>query len=123
MQNTVAEPDTERFLADLDALRRIGAFRSGVHRPTYTPEDMESRRWLMARMEEAGLTPEMDGIGNVLGRHPGPGPKLLAGSHIESQNEAGWLDGALGVVSAVALARAGLPVDVIAFADEEGHYG
>lgn len=114
---------TERFLADLHALRRIGAFRTGVHRPTYTPEDMQSREWLMARMADAGLVPEMDGIGNVLGRHPGPGPKLLAGSHIESQNEAGWLDGALGVVSALALARAGLPVDVIAFADEEGHYG
>ncbi len=123
MQNSAHEPDTERFLADLDALRRIGAFRTGVHRPTYAPEDMESRHWLMARMAEAGLAPEMDGIGNVLGRHPGPGPKLLAGSHIESQNEAGWLDGALGVVSALALARAGLPVDVVAFADEEGHYG
>ena len=123
MQNSAHEPDVECFLADLDALRRIGAFRAGVHRPTYSPEDMESRRWLMARMAEVGLTPEMDGIGNVLGRHPGPGPKLLAGSHIESQNEAGWLDGALGVVSAVALARAGLPVDVVAFADEEGHYG
>ena len=120
---TIAEPDTERFLADLAALRRIGAFRTGVHRPTYSPEDMESRRWLMARMAEAGLAPEMDGIGNVLGRHPGPGPKLLAGSHIESQNEAGWLDGALGVVAALALARTGLPVDVVAFADEEGHYG
>jgi len=120
MQNA---PDTERFLADLHALRRIGAFRTGVHRPTYTPEDMQSREWLMAGMAEAGLVPEMDGIGNVLGRHPGPGPKLLAGSHIESQNEAGWLDCALGVVSALALARAGLPVDVIAFADEEGHYG
>ncbi len=118
-----AGPDTERFLADLDALRRIGAFRTGVHRPTFTPQDMQSREWLMARMAEAGLAPEMDGIGNVLGRHPGPGPKLLAGSHIESQNEAGWLDGALGVVSALELARAGLPVDVIAFADEEGHYG
>ena len=77
----------------------------------------------MERMAEAGLKPEMDGIGNVLGRHPGPGPKLLSGSHIESQNEAGWLDGALGVVAALALARAGLPVDVVAFADEEGHYG
>ena len=40
MQNA---PDTERFLADLHALRRIGAFRTGVHRPTYTPEDMQSR--------------------------------------------------------------------------------
>ena len=116
-------PDAERFLADLNDLRRIGQFKTGVHRPTYSPQDMESRRWLMERMREAGLEPEMDGIGNVLGRHPGAGPKLLIGSHIESQNEAGWLDGALGVVSGVAVARTGLPVDVIAFADEEGHYG
>jgi len=123
MQTNGAGPDTERFLADLDALRRIGAFRTGVHRPTYSPQDMESRHWLMAQMAEAGLAPEMDGIGNVLGRHPGPGPHLLSGSHIETQNEAGWLDGALGVAAALALARAGLPVDVVAFADEEGHYG
>ncbi|MGI4944699.1 MAG: Zn-dependent hydrolase [Janthinobacterium lividum] len=118
-----AEPDTDRFLADLHALRRIGAFKTGVHRPTYSPQDMESRHWLMQHMVAAGLEPEMDGIGNVLGRHPGPGPKLLSGSHIESQNEAGWLDGALGVIGGLALARAGLPVDVVAFADEEGHYG
>jgi N-carbamoyl-L-amino-acid hydrolase len=44
------------------------------------------------------------------------------GSHIETQNQAGWLDGALGVVAGLALARAGLPVDVCAFADEEGHF-
>jgi N-carbamoyl-L-amino-acid hydrolase len=115
--------DTARFLADLRELRQIGAFRSGVHRPTYTPDDMRSREWLMERMRQVGLAPEMDGIGNVLGRHPGEGTKLLVGSHIETQDEAGWLDGALGVVAGLALARAGLPVDVIAFADEEGHYG
>ena len=120
MQN---KPDTDAFLADLHELRRIGAFRTGVHRPTYSAEDMQARNWLMQRMRDSGLEPEIDGIGNVLGRHPGPGPKLLAGSHIETQNEAGWLDGALGVVAAVHLARAGLPVDAIAFADEEGHYG
>ena len=120
MQN---KPDTDAFLADLHALRQIGAFRSGVHRPTYSPEDMQSREWLMQHMRAAGLEPTMDGIGNVLGRSPASGPVLLAGSHIESQNEAGWLDGALGVVAAVHLARAGLAVDAIAFADEEGHYG
>lgn len=119
----MAQVDTERFLRDLNELRQIGKFKTGVHRPTYSPEDMESRHWLMERLAECGLAPEMDGIGTVIGRHPGPGPKLLVGSHIESQNEAGWLDGALGVVAGVALARAGLPVDVIAFADEEGHYG
>lgn len=115
--------DTARFLSDLHDLRKIGTFKTGVHRPTYSPEDMESRRWLMARMAECGLDPAMDGIGNVIGRHKGPGPHLLVGSHIESQNEAGWLDGALGVVAGLALARAGLPVDVVAWADEEGHYG
>jgi N-carbamoyl-L-amino-acid hydrolase len=114
--------DTERFLRDLDELREIGRYRTGVHRPTYSPEDMESRRWLMARMEECGLAPTMDGIGNVLGRHRGSGPHLLVGSHIETQNQAGWLDGALGVTAGLALARAGLPVDVAAFADEEGHF-
>ena len=114
--------DAARFLKDLSDLRQIGKFRSGVHRPTYSPQDMEARRWLMARLEECGLQASIDGIGNVYGRHPGPGPHLLVGSHIESQNEAGWLDGALGVVAGVALARAGLPVDVRAFADEEGHF-
>jgi beta-ureidopropionase / N-carbamoyl-L-amino-acid hydrolase len=117
-----APVDTARFLRDLDDLREIGRYRTGVHRPTYSPQDMESRRWLMARMEECGLEPAIDGIGNVLGRHRGPGPHLLVGSHIETQSHAGWLDGALGVVAGLALARAGLPVDVAAFADEEGHF-
>lgn len=116
------EIDAARFLKDLNDLRQIGKFRTGVHRPTYSPDDMESRRWLVERLAECGLDASIDGIGNVYGRHRGPGPYLLVGSHIESQNEAGWLDGALGVVAGVALARAGLPVDVCAFADEEGHF-
>lgn len=118
----MAKADSARFLQDLHALRKIGAFRTGVHRPTYSPQDMESRRWLMGEMEAVGLEASIDGIGNVFGRHKGSGPHLLVGSHIESQNEAGWLDGALGVVAGLALARAGLPVDVCAFADEEGHF-
>lgn len=115
--------DIDRFLEDLDTLRRIGAYKTGVHRPTYSPQDMESRHWLAARLAEAGLEPTIDGIGNVFGRHKGEGPHVLAGSHLETQNHAGWLDGALGVVSALALARAGLPVDVCAYADEESHFG
>jgi beta-ureidopropionase / N-carbamoyl-L-amino-acid hydrolase len=118
----MTEIDPQAFLRDLHELRKIGQFRTGVHRPTFSPQDMESRRWLMDRLASCGLEPSIDGVGNVYGRHPGPGPHLLAGSHIETQNEAGWLDGALGVVAGVALARAGLPVDVCAFADEEGHF-
>lgn len=115
--------DTDRFLQDLQSLRNIGRYRTGVHRPTYSADDMASRHWLCERLAEVGLEPSIDGIGNVFGRGPATGPRLLAGSHLETQNHAGWLDGALGVIGAVALARAGLPVDVCAYADEEGHYG
>jgi N-carbamoyl-L-amino-acid hydrolase len=114
--------DTDAFLKDLYELREIGRFKTGVHRPTFSPQDMQSRQWLMDRLTACGLEASIDGIGNVFGRHKGAGPHVFCGSHIESQNEAGWLDGALGVMAAVALARAGLPVDVCAFADEEGHF-
>jgi N-carbamoyl-L-amino-acid hydrolase len=120
--------DAARLLADLYTLRGFGAYKTGVHRPTYSPVDMESRHWLAARMEQAGLVVEIDGIGNVIGRDPGAGPRLLLGSHSETQPQAGWLDGALGVIYALEVARAlragGVRgcVDVASWADEEGHY-
>lgn len=126
----MAEANTDRVLRDLYALREIGRFRTGVHRPTLSPEDMEARRWLADALAGIGHDTNVDGIANVYGRAPGSGPHLLAGSHVESQNHAGWLDGALGIVYALEAARAvaedpalaGRGVDVIAFADEEGHF-
>jgi len=116
--------DGKRLLADLYRLREFGTYKTGVHRPTFSPVDMDSRRWLMERMRDAGLEPEIDGIGNVLGRGAGDGPRLLLGSHTETQPHAGWLDGALGVMYALEVARAvGRGIDVVAWADEEGHYG
>lgn len=116
--------DGSRLLGDLRALAKIGAYKTGVHRPTYSPEDVESRHWLVARMREAGLTPEIDGIGNVIGGAPGDKPKLLLGSHVETQPHAGWLDGALGVIYGLEVARTlGGGIDVAAWADEEGHFG
>ena len=66
---------------------------------------MRSLAWLVERFSEAGLTGSIDGIGNVLGTSPKPGPKSLTGSHLESENFAGWLDGPLGVVYALEAAR------------------
>jgi N-carbamoyl-L-amino-acid hydrolase len=116
--------DGDRLLGNLYALRRIGEYRTGVHRPTYSPEDVQSRHWLAERLTEAGLEPEIDGIGNVIGRARGDSPKLLLGSHVETQPHAGWLDGALGVMYGLEVARAlGGGIDVAAWADEEGHFG
>src|ERR1700722_5335349 len=77
--------DGDRLLGDLYALRKFGEYKTGVHRPTYSPEDVKSRNWLADRMRGAGLQPEIDGIGNVIGRAPGDGPKLLLGGHTETQ--------------------------------------
>jgi len=116
--------DEKRLLNDLHTLRSIGAYRTGVHRPTYSPQDIEARHWLAARLTEAGLDAEIDGIGNVIGRGRGEGPFLLIGSHLETQSHAGWLDGAMGVMFGLEVARAlGHGIDVAGWADEEGHYG
>jgi N-carbamoyl-L-amino-acid hydrolase len=122
--------DGARVLADLYALRAIGAYRSGVHRPTFSDAHMHSLEWLAARLPDAGLSATIDGIGNVLGASSKAGPKLLAGSHLESQNHAGWLDGPLGVVYALEAARVLNPdpnvngaVEVASWCDEEGHFG
>ena len=123
--------DPDRLLSDLTALRRIGAYKTGVHRPTFSPDDLVARQWLVDRMTAAGLDAKIDGIGNVLGFTSASGRKILAGSHIESQNHAGWLDGPLGVIYALETARAlredpatgDAGVDVVAFCDEEGHFG
>lgn len=115
--------DGERLLADLNRLREFGAYQTGVHRPTYSTVDMQSRQWLADRMRAAGLEPQIDGIGNVFGRSPSDGPHVLLGSHTETQNYAGWLDGALGVIYGLEIARVlGRSVDVASWADEEGHY-
>ena len=120
----MAKIDGDRLLRDLYALRRIGEYRTGVHRPTYSADDMTARRWFADRLTEAGLAPEIHGIGNVIGRSSVPGPRLLIGSHLETQPHAGWLDGAMGVIYGLEVARAlGHGIDVGAWADEEGHFG
>jgi N-carbamoyl-L-amino-acid hydrolase len=119
----MATIDAGRMLKDLYEAREIGKYKTGVHRPTYSADDVKARHWLVRRLTEAGLDASIDGIGNVYGRDPRPGRKLLTGSHIETQNHAGWLDGILGVVYGLETARAlGGGVDVVAFADEEGHF-
>ncbi len=116
--------DANRLLQDLYAVREIGKYKTGVHRPTYSPQDVEARHWLTARLSEAGLETSIDGIGNVYGFDPRPGRKLLLGSHIETQNRAGWLDGVMGVIYGLEVARTlGGGIDVAAWADEEGHFG
>lgn len=118
----------DRFLEDLHRLRSFGASGQGkgVVRPAFTAVEIAARRWLASRMQEAGLKTHLDPVGNLFGLN---GEKsLLIGSHSDSQPEGGWLDGALGVVAGLEIARAakeagGPPISVVNFQDEEGRFG
>ncbi|PSL18327.1 hydantoinase/carbamoylase family amidase [Shimia abyssi] len=118
----------ERFLTDLHELRQFGAsgIGKGVVRPAFSDADVAAREWLMERFEAAGLRVQVDPVGSVWGL--ADGPSLLLGSHSDSQPEGGWLDGALGVIAALEVARAakesgGPAVSVVSFQDEEGRFG
>jgi beta-ureidopropionase / N-carbamoyl-L-amino-acid hydrolase len=119
-----------RLLAELRQLATFGQVGRGVHRLSFTPEDREARHWLLQRMTEAGLDAQIDGIGNVYGQSKGVAKAVLIGSHTDSVPNGGWLDGAMGVLYGLEIARARLEagaqtdlgIDVISFADEEGTY-
>lgn len=120
--------DPARFLSDLHTLRTFGGDTAtkGVRRRALTEADIAARDWLAARMAEAGLTPQFDPVGNLFGL--AEGKSLLIGSHSDTQPEGGWLDGALGVIAALEIARAareagGPPISVVSFEDEEGRFG
>ncbi|KNX40958.1 Allantoate amidohydrolase [Roseovarius tolerans] len=118
----------ERFLADLHRLREFGAagVGKGVVRPAFSAPDIAAREWLADEMRAAGLTSQFDPVGSLFGL--AEGKSLLIGSHSDSQPEGGWLDGALGVIAGLEIARAsveagGPPISVVSFQDEEGRFG
>jgi N-carbamoyl-L-amino-acid hydrolase len=124
------EINPQRLMNDLRHLRTIGKYGTGVVRPAFSSKDMEARRWLLDRMGKAGLKASMDGVGNVFGRSANPGRGILIGSHTDTQPQGGWLDGSLGVIYGLEIARslaedrrtAHFAVDVASWSDEEGTY-
>jgi len=126
----MANIDGTRLLADLHELRSYGASGGGVVRPSYSEQDMAARAWLTSRMADAGLDSFVDDVGNAVGVSPNTGPTLLVGSHSDTQPTGGWLDGALGVIYGLEVARAlledqhtrHLSVDAVAWIDEESTY-
>ncbi|MFM0366612.1 Zn-dependent hydrolase [Paraburkholderia sediminicola] len=122
--------DPDRLLTDLKQLRSFGARGVGVVRLALSPVDLASRHWLAGRMAEAGLDAVIDGVGTVFGRSRKSGPALVIGSHTDTQPTGGWLDGAMGVIYGLEIARAlgendatsHLAVDVASWIDEEGTF-
>lgn len=106
-----------------DALASLSEEPGRITRPYGTPSLRSAMDMADGWMREAGLATRRDALGSLVGRR-GAGPLPVLGSHLDSVRDAGRYDGPLGVLVAVAAAERtaaeGLPVSVVAFADEEG---
>jgi hydantoinase/carbamoylase family amidase len=126
-----AEPavDAARAIADLRELDRRTGGAGGARRVCWGPEWRDARELLVDLLDELGLAPERDQAGNLWAYLEGERePALALGSHVDSVPAGGWLDGALGVMTAVAVLRAWAGANerpprtlaLVDFADEEG---
>lgn len=124
--------DAARLRADIEALARIGLNAGGgLTRYSFSPAYEQARAWLKGRMSEAGMRVRDDAAGNTIARiGPAEGPCVMAGSHIDTVPDGGPLDGALGVLAALEVARVigeahlqpPLAFECVAFIEEEGRY-
>lgn len=119
------------FRQDFHALKAIGADPAGGwSRLAFSNADNAAHEWLLARGRAAGLSARQDGMGNVILRLDGVGRAIMIGSHLDTVQNGGAFDGAIGVLAGLevarrlaALDRPGAPVEVVAFRDEEGRFG
>jgi beta-ureidopropionase / N-carbamoyl-L-amino-acid hydrolase len=124
----------QRLLDDLDDLAKIGRTnQGGLSRLAMSAADIEGRLWFQQRVQADGLVFRTDGAGNISAVLPSAGqvdaPTLLIGSHLDTVQNGGRFDGALGVLAGLEVLRtcrdAGLALpfqlEVISFTDEEGH--
>ena len=122
--------DPQAVIADLDKLAtKSGGRFAGAKRLAWTPEWLEARSWLNAKLVALGLEPERDQAGNLWAGIDGAAERfIIVGSHIDAVPNGGWLDGVLGAMTALEtirqLARAGgtppIGVRFVDWADEEG---
>ena len=92
----------------LDRLNDLKKFTStpgnGVTRFSYGIEDAAAREYILEIATEAGCTVEIDAVQNIrIGLKSNvPGKQtVMAGSHIDTVNHGGWLDGIYGVCGAL----------------------
>jgi len=112
-----------------DELAAISARSDGLQRLDLTAEHARANELFMVWARNQGMRTWVDVAGNVCARREGAtpdAPALVLGSHLDTVPDAGWYDGALGVVVALAaaqrLARTPLPfaLEVVGFWGEEG---
>jgi beta-ureidopropionase / N-carbamoyl-L-amino-acid hydrolase len=120
--------EPKRMLGDLRALAELTGTEHGAQRVAWTDTWAQAREWERGLLGELPVIVEVDEAGNQWATFEGDSPEtLIIGSHIDSVPDGGWLDGCLGVLSALEVLRGvtgtGRPpitLKLVDWADEEG---
>jgi hydantoinase/carbamoylase family amidase len=120
--------DADRVLADLRELADLTGGPDGARRVCWTDEWAKARDFLRSRLDELPVEVSIDQAGNLWADLPGEADGfVIVGSHVDSVPAGGWLDGALGIFTAVealrqqaAGDRPAVGVRLVDWADEEG---
>lgn len=105
--------------------------KDGLFRPYLGPAHHATLGCIAQWMDEAGMSVEIDAVGNIVGHYagiPADAPVLLLGSHVDSVRDGGRYDGMLGVMLGIETVaffhaqgrRFPFAIEVIGFGDEEG---
>ena len=119
--------DRERLERRMTELARIGGQDTAVSRLGLSADEQRARDLVGAWLSKRGAHVRRDAAANLFARFGGEGKVILVGSHLDSVPEGGRFDGALGVLCAIEAVESLVdahvrlrPVEVVAWADEEG---
>jgi N-carbamoyl-L-amino-acid hydrolase len=122
--------DPKRTIAELKELRALTGDSNGAQRIAWSDTWLKAREWFTSKLAGLPIEDHYDAAGNRWITMRGASEKaLLLGSHLDSVPNGGWLDGCLGVMSALEVFRAiarqydgrpPLTVRLVDWADEEG---
>jgi beta-ureidopropionase / N-carbamoyl-L-amino-acid hydrolase len=120
----------KRTVAELKELRALTSDENGAQRVAWTDTWLKAREWFRTKLAGLPVEQHLDAAGNSWVTLPGTSDKaLLLGSHLDSVPNGGWLDGSLGMMTALEVLRRfsdqynGRPpvtIRIVDWADEEG---
>lgn len=119
-----------RVLGNLEELRTLTADEHGAQRVAWSPIWLKAREWFAEKLKALPVEDHYDAAGNHWVTLEGESEwALVAGSHLDSVPNGGWLDGCLGVLAALEVltnfaetykGRPPVTVKLVDWADEEG---
>src|SRR6516225_1754308 len=119
--------DPQRTIAELKELRALTGDENGAQRIAWSDTWLKAREWFTAKLRNLPVERHYDAAGNHWITLRGASDKaLILGSHLDSVPNGGWLDGCLGVMTALETLRGfaqtcpAVTIRLVDWADEEG---